>query len=292
MTKDFLDYISDFNFIELLDTFLDNGFYEYLFPFLLVFAVLYSVLSNVGIFRSKRTGETIKSVVFIISLAVSYYGVSFKLQGGYSLGELLMMMFPNISALTMLVLVMYVVGAILGKNIFKGVFSKKPSSFLYMTIGGIGLGAILYYVGIAMGFWDFDPFDQNSYWNFIIALFLLILGIVFIVIGLVPVGVLFLCVFGLYLYNSGEGNILEYFIDPIIFIFIIVIFLFSWLNSSGTKKRILRDDLLKEEKTLKEYRDLYGRKPRDYESRIHDIVDSTYESNKKKWKKLTGEDWK
>jgi len=284
------NFLTSINFFELQNTFLENSYYDILFPFLLVFALLYSVLGNIKLFQSKKTKKPYKSAVFIVSLITSFYGISFETSPGYSVGKLMMMLFPNISALTIGILTIYIVGAILGKDFFKGLFSKKHSSWIYMTTGGIGLGAVLFYVGIAMGFWQYDIIDQTSYWNFIIAAFLLILGIVFLSVGLGGVGILFLFVFGSFVYNYGQGNILEYFIDPFVFIIVIVIILLSWLNSNKEEKTKLRNDLLEAEKNIILYEKEYGRKPKDYESRIYDIGSDIYEDNKKKWKDKYGEE--
>ena len=284
------DFLSSINFFELQVSLLQGSFYDLVFPFLLVFALMYTFLGKIKLFQSKNTGEPIKSIIFIISLIVSFYGITFETSPGYSVGKLMMMLFPNISAITIGILTLYIVGSILGKNFFAGVFSKKYSSFVYMTAGGIGLGAVLYYVGIAMGFWQFNSIDQNSYWNFIIALFLLILGITFLITGLFGIGVLCLFIFISYVLNYGNGNILEYFVDPVVFIIIIIIVLLSWLNSDDKSK--LSKDLREQEKTISEYEKEYNRKLKPYESRLHDILDETYENNKKIWKKKYGnEKW-
>jgi uncharacterized membrane protein YfcA len=132
------DYIRDTNIGELLTVLFDSNYYEILFPFLLSFALFYTVLGNVKIFKykkGKKQGEPIKPVIFIISVIVSYYGISFEMPGGNSIGNLLMMLFPNISALTIGILGLYIVGSIFAKNFFSGLFDPKNSSFIFLTIG-------------------------------------------------------------------------------------------------------------------------------------------------------------
>ena len=290
---DILEGIRSADFENLLQVFFDNNYYYFLFPFLLLFAILYTILGKVSIFRSKKTGRPIKPVIFVISLVVSFYSVNFEISEGYLIGDLLMMMFPNISALTIGILGLYVAGAVAGKDFFRGLFDKKNSAFIYLAVGGIGLGAVLYYVGIAMGFWDIAVIDQTSYWNFILAFFLLILGIVFLFTGLVPIGIVFLFIFFGYVYNSGNATVIEYVIDPIVFIIVIILVLLAWLNSDKDKKFELRESLNRQEKRLQEYEKSYGRKPKDFESRFHDITDSSFNSNKKKWEQnYPGENWK
>lgn len=289
------DIFRELDFYEYHQIFLSSNYYEVLFPFLLLFAVYYSVLSSkkLTFFKSKNTGKPFSSVISIISLVVSFYSVNFQISDEHTIATLMMMLFPNISALTIAILTFYIVGAILGKDFFKGVFDKKNTAFLYIAIGGIGLGAVLYYVGIAMGFWDFDPFDAGSRWNFILALFFLILGITFLFIDMAAIGILLLLVFGAYVVNSGDELVLSYFVDPVVFIIIIIILLLAWLNSEGEDKGMLAKKLRDSENTLAEFEKKNGRKPDDYNARIYDIVDSNYNSNLNKWKnKYGGENWK
>ena len=283
------------NFNEYHQILLDSSYYDILFPFLLVFAVMYSILSskNVKIFRSKKTNEPYSAVIFIISFIVSFYGISFETAPGKTVGQLMMVMFPNISALTMGILMLYIVGAILGKNFFNGVFTKKWDAIIFMIVGGIGLGAVIFYVGITIGLWDFNALDTQSYWNVILGMFLLILGIVMILIDYVPLGVLFLSIFGIFVYNYGEGNILSYFIDPVIFIVFIVIVLLMWMNTEKENKFFVRRDLNDEIRQMEGYEKAYGRKPKPYESRLNDIIETSYDKNIDEWKKnWPHEDWR
>lgn len=292
MASSFNDAIASIEIEELLFVFLDSGYYDILFPFLIVYAFIYAILAKVEIFQSRKTGKPISSVLTVVSLVISWFGVSFEVSEGYSVGNLMMMLFPNISALTIGILMLYFVGSIVGKNFFKGVFDKRTGAFVYLAIGGIGLGAVIFYVGIAMGFWNYDPGDIPSYWNFIGAMFLLILGIVFLIVEMVPLGILFLALFGVFVYNGGNDNILEYFVDPVVFMVIIILVLLSWLSSDKEKEEKLKYNLGKNEKLLGKYEAAYGRKPNDYESRIYDITEASYQGNKKKYEELTGKKWK
>ncbi len=291
MTNDVLDYVSSLDPESFLDILFDSGFYEIIFPFLITFAFLYTILHYVSFLKSKTTGAPYKSAIMVIAGVVSWYGVSFEISEGYSLGKLMMMLFPNISALTIGILALYIVGGILGKNFLKGIFEKKSSAFLYLTIAGLGLTTVLYYTGIAMGFLDLEPGNGNDFWNFTIAAFLLILGVVFLFVDLVAVGAIFLFVFFAFVYNGGGGSIWEYFIDPVIFILTIFLILASSITSSGEKTDDLAKKLKRQEKSLERYKKSYGGKPADYESRFHDITDSAYNSNKEKYENLTGKKW-
>lgn len=282
------DALSQLNFYEYHQILLDNNYYSILFPFLLAYALFFTAFGKIKLFQHKKTGKPITSIVSIISLIVSWYGVNFQTSSGHSVGELLMIMFPNISTLTILVLSFYIVGAILGYDVFSGLFRKDHSSYLFMAIGVIGLGAVIFYTGIVMGFWNYDAFNLESYWSFILAIAFLIMGVVFIFIDMVPIGALLLVIFGVFVYNSGQGNILSYFIDPVVFISFIFIILFGWVNSGNDKKLILARNINDREKSK-----LFKANLKEGESKINDIADESYHKNIKEWNKLfPDEDWK
>jgi hypothetical protein len=218
-----------------MNTLKGSNYFEFLFPFLLFFAVIFTVLQKIKIFQNDK-GEPKKPVIFIITIAISWYSITFDLGTGYKVSDLLIMMFPNISTLTILVLTLYVVGALFGKNFFKGLFRKDHSAYFHIAIGTIAFSAVLFYVGIAMGFWNYDYLNPSSYWNFVLAIAFLIMGIVFLLIGMPGIGLILLIVLGIFIYNYGEGNILEYFIDPVIFILLLVIFLFNWVLKEDKDK--------------------------------------------------------
>lgn len=283
------DFFSSLNFYDLMNYLNDSNFYSLLFPFLLAFVLFHTALSRVKIFQNKNNQKPINSVISIISIVASFYGVTYETSNGHNVGELLAAMFPNISALTIGLLALYVVGSMLGKDFFKGVFRKDHTAYLYLSFGVIGFGAVIFYVGIVMGFWDYGYYDVGSYWSFIIAIALLIMGIVFLFLDMIGIGVLFLSIFGLFVYNYGEGNILSYFIDPIVFIVFVVIILFSWLNSDSDKKKSLAKSINDHESS-----DDFSKNLKDYDSRINDISDQSYKSNVKKWNDSYGssDSWK
>ena len=127
------NFFTSINLFELQNILVTNSYYDILFPFLLVFALMHTALGKVKIFKNKD-GYTSKSVILVISLVISFYAVTFETSPGQTIGKLMMMLFPNISALTMGILSLYIVGSILGKNFFKGLFDKKHSSFVYMAV--------------------------------------------------------------------------------------------------------------------------------------------------------------
>lgn len=279
---------------EFLLMLLNSEFYDILFPFLLIFAVMYTVLTSdkIKIFKTKSDGLN-KAGAFIVTLAISLFSVYYETSPGMTIGTLLMMMFPSISTLTILTLTLYILGALFGKNFFKGFYDKEKSAYLHFIIGAIGLGYVVYYLGIAFGMWDFKPTDTLNQWNVILGVGMLILGIVFVIIGMLGFGLILLFVLGTFIVNSGDGFILEYFFDPVIFTVIIIIFLMSWLGVGRTPKEQLRKDLQDEKETYEGYvKRNGGKEPEMYDSKIYDISNTHFEKNKKKWEEeYPGESW-
>ena len=68
----------ELNFNEYHRILLENSYYDILFPFLLVFAVLYSVLlsKKIKLFHNKK-GEPYSAIVFVISGIVSFSSIFF-----------------------------------------------------------------------------------------------------------------------------------------------------------------------------------------------------------------------
>lgn len=290
MVNSLTDSIRDINFFDIFQIFFDKNYYELLFPFLLLYALFYTVLGYVGIFKNKQ-GQPRKAVIVVISLIIAFYGITFEISTGYTIGTLMMMMFPNISTLTILVLSLYVAGSIFGFDFFSGLFRKDHSAYMYMAVGVIGLGSVIYYVGIVMGFWTINPIGPQSQWNMIIGIGLLIMGIVFLFIeGLRAFGAIFLLVFGVYVYNFGENvMILEYFVDPIVFIILIITVLFSYMSSDEKgKQKTLEYKISQGQSSIDEYlkSNPSAKGDKAYKNRIYDIMTQNLESNQKALNKI------
>ena len=283
------DFFSDINLFDFVETLVDGQFFDVVFPFLLVYAILFTVLQRVKIFQNKR-GEPFKPVTIIVSLIVTLFGVSFTLPSGYSVGMYMALLFPNISTLTITVLALYVVGAILGVDVFKGMFNKSGSAYLFFIILAIGLGAVMFYTGIVLGFWDYDPYDMTALWNVTLSFGLGILGIVFLIAGSFALGGILLFVVFTFVLGSQERSILYSFLDPVVFILILfAILLFSAMGPND-KKRKLAKELKEAEKTREDYVKAYSGMPKDYDSRVFDILDETYKKDKKEWEKKYGDE--
>ena len=118
MSSTLVDSFRKMDFFEIRDTLRDESYTDVLFPFLLIYALIYTALTKIKLFQNK-SGNPNKPVITIISLTFSWFATAYEISPGYSMGKLLSLMFPNISALTIGILTLYIVGAMLNKNFFK-----------------------------------------------------------------------------------------------------------------------------------------------------------------------------
>ncbi|MCB0370268.1 MAG: hypothetical protein KDD45_12805, partial [Bdellovibrionales bacterium] len=109
----------------------------------------------------------------------------------------------------------------------------------------------------------------------------------FLFTDFIPLGLLILFVLGTYVSNYGNESILGYFIDPIVFVFVIAVLMISWITGDKDHKIELKKKIDKREKLIEEYRKDYGGElPKEYESRIYDIVDEAQKKAKLEYEKL------
>lgn len=283
-----LEFIFSINFTEIILAMHRGDLFTLIFPFLIIYVLMFISLQRVKIFHYKKSGKPMKSVIVIIALIVSLTAVFFEIREGKTLGHFISLLFPNISVLTISILCLYILGGMLGKDFFNGLFNPEYSSYLKFLFGGVGLGMVVFYTGIIGGFWNFAPFDQGSMWNMIVALFLLILGITFLFIHLVPLGVIFIIVFGAYVATGGEESILSLFFDPAVFMFIIFTAFFSWTNKTpNTDKFNLARSLREGEDFLKDFE---GKNQEHYRDTLYDIIKPNFDKNLAEWKQKYGDD--
>lgn len=284
------DFFTSIDFFQIQTTLEDAGLYDYLFPYLLIYSLLVLILPYAKIFQNKQ-GKSNKPVVVLISLIFSFYGVSFEISQNQTIGMLLMTLFPNISALTILLLCCYIVGSMLGFDFLKGLFRKDFSAYLYYTFGGIGLAMTIFFVGISMGLWDYDPLDTSSMWNVIIAILFSVLSIIFFIIRNIFLGLLFAVIVLSWAFGPQNESILMAFIDPVLFVIILFFFFLSWVNKGGDNPKI---ELAKKLEAARESVDKFqkdaGFNPKEYDTRAYDITHQNYLNLMKKWNDTYGEE--
>lgn len=172
------DSLSDVNFLDFIRALFDGGWFDFIFPFLLIYAVVFTILENVEIFKSK------KSVKIIIALVFGLFAIAFPITGdlscnlpnsglGYSggyyndgcqtLGSLMMTLFPGVSAFSIGLLGLYIVIAMLGLDI-KNFLDGDAKKYFIWILGALGLFVVVYYYALGFGWVGFD--DDNWLWGY------------------------------------------------------------------------------------------------------------------------------
>ena len=165
------DWIEDVNFFDGIDTLVDGGFYHYLFPFLLVYAIVLTIMNRAEIFKDN------KAVRVIIALVFGLFSVSFPItdndcdaQGvpnvesyGCTLGDFMIILFPGVTAFTIGILALYIVAAMLGVDLIS-ILGKdeKNQQIMKYILGALGLIVGVYYYGKGFGFFD-NGFDSDNW---------------------------------------------------------------------------------------------------------------------------------
>ncbi|MFT4244191.1 MAG: hypothetical protein ACMXYB_01905 [Candidatus Woesearchaeota archaeon] len=284
MDINIINAISNASLVDILKLFIDADYFEILFPFLLLFSVYFHVIQK---FLGKKGSKIFsKSASTIIALIVSFYSIAFEFPSGYSIANLMMMLFPNISVISIGILSLYVIGSILGFDFFKNMFRKDLSAYLIFFFGAFGLGSVIFYGGIVLGLWDLDPFSQADWISVIIIIAFLILGVVFLIIGWFALALLLLYVSISFIYNVGNVGITTLLFDPYLFILVIFIGLASWLLKDKTSEKELVQSIENSKLTLKNIEQNYGGSaPQRGEDLIYDIVSQGNEFRRKKLRK-------
>lgn len=171
------DSLADVNFLDFIDALFRGGWFDFVFPFLLIYAVVFTILQNVKIFEDK------KSVRIIIALVFGLFAIAFPItgdlscnipnagvgNGGYynngcqTLGSLMMTLFPGVSAFSIGILGLYIVIGMLGIDVndFLDGDSKK---YVTWILGALGLFVVIYYYALGFGW---DGFDGNNWlWGY------------------------------------------------------------------------------------------------------------------------------
>ena len=279
-----IENLSEFSLVDILKALVNAQYYEYFFPFLLLFALYYQVLYRVLGKQGKNLFT--KPAAMIISGVVSFYSISFKFSTGYSIADLMIMLFPNISAISMAILSLYIIGSVLGYDFFKNMFRKDITAYSIFLFGAIAFGSVIYYAGIVIGLWTFDPYDTTAWFSTILAIGLLILGVVFFIMGWIVLGFGLLFVSVSFIVNKGTTSIFDLLFDPILFIGFIVVFFISWISKTGEdEQKNLQLAISQNKQTIEGIEQRFGRKPEQGEDLLYDINTQALENNEKLYNK-------
>lgn len=150
------NFFSSVNFNDIINPLVYNGWYQYLFPFLLVYAVVLTILNRVEVLKDNKATRVIVALVF------GLFSIAFPISNdGRTLGEFLMILFPGVTAFTMGILALYIVAAMLGVDLISllGKDDKNKQIMKYI-LGGIGLIVVAYYYAKGFGWYGLD----SNFW--------------------------------------------------------------------------------------------------------------------------------
>jgi hypothetical protein len=155
------DFLSSADFFGFIINLQNGGWFEFAFPFLLVYAIVFTILEKVDLFTNKKPVRIIISVIF------AFFAIAYPIsQSNQTLGQLLMALFPGITAFSMGILALYIVIAMLGVDLTKFFGDESENNKIVVGIlGALGVFVVIYYYGVGFGWWG----NGNSgYFNWLI----------------------------------------------------------------------------------------------------------------------------
>jgi len=173
------DWLNDVDFqSDLINPLVENGWFEYAFPFMLVYALVITILNNVPMFEER------KPVRVIIALVVSLFSIAFPIEnGGNTLGDFMMALFPGVTAFSIGILALYIVAAMMGVDLMKFFGDNKQDSWIKYILGGLGLIVIVYYYARGFGWIGWQGSELEQFFEDPLLYIVLVAGLIFYLIS-------------------------------------------------------------------------------------------------------------
>ena len=176
--------MADLDISSFVGTLFDGCWFHYVFPFLLVFAIVFTVLKQTNLFEKKQIRFLIAMIFALFAIAfpitenTSSYSITNNscsvVSGGLTLGDLMIQLFPGVSAFGIGILALYIVAAMLGAPLPDFIKIGEHKVVQYV-LGGVGLIFVIYYFAKGFGWLDNTNFNfLNDNWPiiFIVVVFL------------------------------------------------------------------------------------------------------------------------
>jgi uncharacterized membrane protein YfcA len=173
------DVLDDFDFRDdFLEPLIDNGWLEFLFPFLLIYAIVITILNNVPMFEDR------KPVKVIISLVIALFAIAFPLtDDGITMGEFMAELFPGVTAFTIGILALYIVAAMMGVDLMKFFGDSKKDPWIKYVLGAVGVLVVVYYYAKGFGYDGFEGSELEEFFTDPLLYILVVFGLVFFLIS-------------------------------------------------------------------------------------------------------------
>lgn len=151
-----LDSLESVDFYGFINALIYGGWVEFFFPFLLIYAIVLTIMNRVEVFKGNKATRVIIALVFAlfsVSFPVSQTcNIDTTSQLGYcTLGSYMTALFPGVSLFAIIILALYIIAALLGRDLTE--FLGKGNNTVIYVLGGIGAFIILWQWGSA--FFDF-----------------------------------------------------------------------------------------------------------------------------------------
>lgn len=175
------DYLADVNFESFIDIMKDGDWFKYFFAFLLIYAIVFTILEKVKIFKDEEGKSNKKAVRIIIAFIFSLFAVAFPVNdNGDFLGDVIATLFPGVGVFAMGILGLYIVAAMMDADLFSFLdgTDNKYNKYIKWVLGGIGTLWVVYYFGSGMGYWEDDSLTNNFLVDILKDPFLIIIVIV------------------------------------------------------------------------------------------------------------------
>ena len=167
------------------------GWFHFVFPFLLVYAIVFTILNKVEIFEDKKPVKVIIAFVFSL-VAVSfpitdetscgYHSSSYALFGGQcTVGDLMISLFPGVTAFSMGILGLYIIAAMLGVDLTKffGKDADDKNKWVMYVLGALGVLVVIYYYARGFGWDGFDGSGLHEFFSDPLLYIIILFGLFF-----------------------------------------------------------------------------------------------------------------
>lgn len=153
------DKLSQLDFSELLQVFYTQGWFQFVFPFLLMYAIVFTILNQTNLFKRK-------AIRVMIALIFSLFAIAFPVTGsgefcatnsmgtscGNTLGHLMMSLFPGVGMIAIIILCLYIVAGLLGVDLMNFLGENNP--LLRWILGALALLVLIYFLGSGLNWWN------------------------------------------------------------------------------------------------------------------------------------------
>ena len=161
-----VDGLSSVDFEGFIEGLIQGGWIEFFFPFLLMYAIVLTVMSKAEVFKENKAVRVIIALVFALFSVIfpvsSTCNIDVEKHLDYcTLGTYMAGLFPGVSLFAIGVLCLYIVAALLGQDLTTFLGDGQSNKPLLYILGGIG--ALIVGWQWLSAFFDID--SSSGFWG-------------------------------------------------------------------------------------------------------------------------------